>query len=65
MGELAVVNHMYDATHDQTRCGEEEGVTAFHVSCEERVTCPECRQRLTPEEREIQWYPFTEDEETA
>ena len=55
------MNHYYDERGDRTRCGEYEGELAEHVSANDRVSCPDCRALLTPEEREDQWYPFTTD----
>lgn len=61
-----MVNHFYDEDADRTRCRDPFiGESAVFVSSNSRVSCPDCRALLTPDEREGQWYPFSTTEEKS
>lgn len=51
-----MVNHFYDPGTEETRCQNYSGVVAFHVSCNDRVSCPDCLDRLTVSEKAVQFY---------
>lgn len=53
-------NCFYDNQTNRTRCGEFEGIAAYAVSANSRVTCRECWDTLTPDEREGDWYGRTD-----
>lgn len=57
-----MVNHFFDDNPPpgRTRCGEYEGMDAFHVSANGWVSCNECMDKLTPAEREDEWYGRTD-----
>ena len=49
-------NHFFDWERKRTRCDEYGWPEGWHVSANNAVSCPDCWDSLTPDERKGQWY---------
>lgn len=58
--DVVMVNHFYDGGEGATRCRQYRDPMAWDVSANGWVSCNECMDRLTPEEREGEWYGRTD-----
>lgn len=51
-----MVNHWYDRATEATLCDEHNGPAAWEVSSNYQVSCPDCWDLLTDEQRAGQLY---------